>query len=265
VVIVFDLDGVVYLGDTPIPGAVEALNALARRGHQLYFITNNSTRSRRHYADKLSGMGIPADPAHVMTSAYATGLYLQSLGAQGKRVFVVGEHGLCEEMEAAGLRVLTTESRERADYVVAGLDRELTYARLRRAHEEISVHGATFIATNRDATYPLETGEIPGGGAIVAPIETSTGVRGITIGKPEAHTWLRILDLAGARPEQALMVGDRAETDIEGAKRIGLHTALVLTGVTSRTAVPGLPATQQPEAVLNDLTELPALVERLAA
>jgi ribonucleotide monophosphatase NagD (HAD superfamily) len=109
----------------------------------------------------------------------------------------------------------------------------------------------------------METGEIPGGGAIVAPIECSTGVRGVTIGKPEPHTWLRILDLAGARPDGALMVGDRAETDIEGAKKIGLHTALVLTGVTTPEAAARLPEPQRADHVLKDLTELPDLLQRL--
>lgn len=264
-VLIFDLDGVVYLGDTPIPGAIEALNALRDAGHSLFYITNNSTRSRRNYADKLSGMGIATSPEQVMTSAYATALYLQSINAAGKSVYVVGESGLRAEMGAVGLRVIEDDDPSPADFVVAGLDRELTFAKLRRAHAEITRNGAAFIATNRDATYPLESGEIPGGGAIVAPIEVSAGVRGFTIGKPEPHTWQRILALAGADPGQALMVGDRPETDIMGAKRIGLHTALVLTGVTRAEEVSQLPGEQQPDHVLQDLTELPALAEKLAA
>jgi phosphoglycolate/pyridoxal phosphate phosphatase family enzyme len=263
VVCVFDLDGVVYLGNTPIPGAIDSLNGLAEAGHALYFLTNNSTARRDDYVARLSGMGFRTDAAHVMTSAYATALHLAAEGAAGKAAFVVGEAGLAAELESVGVRVLGLEDAERADYVVAGLDRGLTYAKLLRAHREIVEHGACFVATNRDATYPMETGEIPGGGAIVAPIETSTGVRGITIGKPEPGTWRRILALAGAAPAGAIMVGDRPETDIMGAKAVGLHTALVLTGVTSAAALPGLPAPQRPDHVLKDLTELPALVASL--
>jgi 4-nitrophenyl phosphatase len=263
-VLIFDLDGVVYLGDTPIPGAVDAVNLLVREGCRPYYLTNNSTRSRRDYAEKLSAMGIPTPPEQVMTSAYATGLYLRSIGAEGKSVYVVGERGLHEEMAGAGLRVVLDEDPARADFVVAGLDRTLTFAKLRRAFEEIRRNGATFVATNRDATYPMETGEIPGGGSIVAPIEVSTGVRGVTIGKPEPHTWLRILDLAGVTPQQAIMIGDRPETDIMGAKAIGIHTALVLTGVTQAEDLPGLPEEQRPGHVLRDLTELPRLVASLA-
>lgn len=263
-VLIFDLDGVVYLGDTPIPGAIESLNALAAQGHSLYFLTNNSTRSRLTYVEKLTRMGLPTRAEQVMTSAFATGLYLKGLGAEGKSVFVVGEEGLREEMAAIGMRVLSLEDGSPADYVVAGLDRGFTYAKLQRAHHEITLNGATFVATNRDATYPIETGEIPGGGAIVAPIECSTGVHGVTVGKPEPGTWVGILELAGAEPSQGLMVGDRPETDIMGAKRVGLHTALVLTGVTQAPAIPNLPEEQQPDHVLQDLTQLAALVDRLS-
>jgi phosphoglycolate/pyridoxal phosphate phosphatase family enzyme len=263
-VLVFDLDGVIYLGTTPIPGAIEALHRLAADGHALYFLTNNSTRSRQTYADRLEGMGYPATAAQFMTSAYATGLYLRSVGAEGKKVYVVGEVGLREEMELAGLTVIPLEDPTPVDYVVAGLDRSVTFAKLQRAHHEIAVHGAQFVATNRDATYPLETGEIPGGGAIVAPIEVSTGVRGVTIGKPEPGTWLWLLELEGAAPEQGLMVGDRAETDILGAKRVGLHTVLTLTGVTTVEMLERLPEEQRPDHVVRDLTELPALVASLS-
>ena len=262
-VLVFDLDGVVYLGDTPIPGAIESLNALADSGHALYYLTNNSTRARSDYSDKLTAMGLPTQPEQVMTSAFATALYLQEQGASGKTAFVVGERGLAAELTAIGMRVLTLDDTEKADYVVAGLDRALTYSKLMRAHEEIAVNGATFIATNRDATYPMENGEIPGGGAIVAPIECSTGVTGVTIGKPEPHAWRRILALTGVEPSQALMVGDRPETDIMGAKLLGMHTALVLTGVTTREQAPLLSTAQQPDHVLPDLTQLPALVRQL--
>lgn len=263
-VLVFDLDGVVYLGDTPIPGAIPSLNNLASDGHSLYYLTNNSTRSRQDYADKLTRMGIDVASHQVMTSAYATGLYLRSIGAEGRTVYVVGEVGLRREMELAGLRVIAEAEATRADYVVAGLDRQLTYAKLARAHHEITVNGAEFIATNRDATYPMESGEIPGGGAMVAPIECSTGIRPISIGKPEPQTWERILALADARPDQALMVGDRPETDIMGAKRVGLRTALVLTGVASAEDARDLPEEQRPDHVLRDLTELPGLVSRIA-
>ena len=262
-VLIFDLDGVVNIGEAPIPGAVETLNALAAAGQRLYFLTNNSTRSRAHYVEKIGRLGHQTTAEQIMTSAHATGLYLRSIHAEGKKVFVVGEQGLATEMEAVGLQVVTLEDASPVDFVVAGLDRGFSYAKLMRAHHEIVHHGATFLATNRDATYPTENGPIPGGGSIVAPIEVSTGVKPLTIGKPEPAVWRRILELEGVPAQRAVMVGDRADTDIQGAKAIGIHTVLVLTGVTKPEQVPGLPAEMQPEHVIHNLTELPSLLQRL--
>src|SRR5688500_12930359 len=108
-VMVFDLDGVVYLGTTPIPGASQALNELAGEGHRLFFLTNNSTRSRKDYADRITAMGHEVRPEQVMTSAYATALHLKAAGAAGKKVFVVGEFGLEAEMADIGLIVVEME------------------------------------------------------------------------------------------------------------------------------------------------------------
>ncbi|MBI3911007.1 MAG: HAD-IIA family hydrolase [Armatimonadetes bacterium] len=264
-VIVLDLDGVVYRGETPVPGAVPSLNLLSQRSYSLFFLTNNSTRSRRHYAQKLARMGIPARPDQVVTSSHVTGCYLSERGAAGRTVYTIGEEGMAEELALAGLRVLPDDTEEQADYVVVGLDRKLTYARLARAYDQVR-GGAAFIATNRDATYPIEGGrEIPGGGAMVAALACATGVEPVTVGKPETHPWRLILSVTGAAPEEALMVGDRAETDILGAKRLGMRTALVLTGVTRAEEVPGLPEECQPDVVLPSLAGLPPLVEEWEA
>lgn len=260
--IVFDLDGVINLGNTPIPGAVETLHRLEAEGYRLAFLTNNSTRRRAEYVARITALGFPAREEQIMTSAYATALHLRADGAAGRTVFVVGEEGLRAELREAGLRVLDEDDPDAADYVVAGLDRTLTYARLLRAHREIVEHGARFIATNRDATYPTERGTIPGGGCIVAPIECSTGVRALTIGKPEPAVWLTLLQEYGEPPRNAVMVGDRPDTDIRGAKGVGLRTVLVLTGVTGPERVPTLTSEERPDAVLPDLRPLPELLDR---
>lgn len=258
---VFDLDGVVYRGETAVSGAVTALNRLADAGHTLFYLTNNSTRSRADYGAKLTRLGIPTLPEHVMTSGYATGLHLSALGAEGSSVYVVGERGLSEELALAGMRVLPPDSDECADFVAVGLDRELTYARLSRAHWQIT-HGARFIATNRDGTFPLEGGvEIPGGGSMVAALEASTGPAEVTIGKPEPYTWEQILRLTGAPPAGAVMVGDRPETDIFGARRVGMRTVLVLTGVATAAELPHLPPEQRPDRVIASVAELPELFD----
>jgi len=261
--IIFDLDGVVYRGETALPSAVTTLNRLAADGHSLFYLTNNATRSRDDYAGKLRRLGIPCDPAQVMTSAYATALYLQGEGAAGRRAFVVGEHGLVGDLEAVGIRVIPLESEERADYVVVGLDKGFSYAKLARAYREI-VAGAAFIATNRDPTYPLEEGvEIPGGGSIVAAIACATAMTPRTIGKPEPFALERILVLSGARPEAAMMVGDRLDTDIRVGRRAGLVTVLTLTGVTSRDEAYAAAAEERPDFIIETLEALPAILERL--
>lgn len=261
--IVFDLDGVVYRGETALPGAVATLNRLAADGHSLFYLTNNATRSRDDYADKLRRLGVPCDAARVMTSAYATALYLKGAGAAGRAAFVVGEQGLVGELEAVGIRVVPLDSEARADYVVVGLDKGFTYSKLARAYREI-IGGAEFIATNRDPTYPLEAGvEIPGGGTMVAAIACATGRTPRTIGKPEPFALERILTLSDARPSQAVMVGDRLDTDIRVGRRVGLATVLTLTGVTSREEAAAAGVEEQPDFIIETLEELEPILERL--
>jgi phosphoglycolate/pyridoxal phosphate phosphatase family enzyme len=263
-ILIFDLDGVIYRGETAVPGAIPTLHHLSSAGHRLFFLTNNSTRSRRDYAEKLARMGYPATPEQVMTSAYATGLYLRRQGAEGRRVFIIGEHGLAEEMTLAGLTVVPLESQDRADYVVVGLDRFLTFAKLQRAFEEVR-GGAAFVATNKDPTYPMEEGrEIPGGGSMVAALEYAVGRAPVAIGKPEPYTLEEILSLAGGRPEDGIMIGDRLDTDIRVGRRLGLATALPLTGVTSRADVEAATPDERPDFVLDSLEELPGIVAGLS-
>jgi ribonucleotide monophosphatase NagD (HAD superfamily) len=246
-ILIFDLDGVIYRGESAVPGAIPTLNHLTTAGHRLFFLTNNSTRTRRDYADKLNRLGYPAAPEQVMTSAYATGQYLRRQGAAGKRVFLIGEHGLAEEMEAVGLTVLPEESSERADYVVVGLDRFLT-----------------FIATNKDPTYPMEEGrEIPGGGSMVAALEYAVGQAPVAIGKPEPYTLQEILALADGRPQDAVMVGDRLDTDIRVGRNLGLTTVLPLTGVTTRAHLRGASPEERPDYVIESLEELPGVLAGL--
>jgi phosphoglycolate/pyridoxal phosphate phosphatase family enzyme len=262
-ILIFDLDGVIYRGESAVPGAIPTLNHLTTAGHRLFFLTNNSTRTRRDYADKLNRLGYPAAPEQVMTSAYATGQYLRRQGAAGKRVFLIGEHGLAEEMEAVGLTVLPEESSERADYVVVGLDRFLTFTRLQRAFEEVR-GGATFIATNKDPTYPMEEGrEIPGGGSMVAALEYAVGQAPVAIGKPEPYTLQEILALADGRPQDAVMVGDRLDTDIRVGRNLGLTTVLPLTGVTTRAHLRSVSPEERPDYVIESLEELPGVLAGL--
>lgn len=257
---VFDLDGVIYRGSAVMPFAAETVSALRSSGHTVFFLTNNSARTRTSYAEKLHGMGIECDVEAVMTSSYATALYLREKGVSGARVLCIGEEGVRVEMEWSGQQPVEPSEDCRADYVVVGIDRQITYLKIKAAQQAI-LHGAGFIATNRDATYPLENDRVePGAGAIVAAIEVCSGSTPHLVGKPETYSLDKILELTGTEAKDALMVGDRLDTDILVGKRAGVRTALVLTGLTKRDQVRSLSPERMPDLVLEDLSELrPAL------
>ncbi|MHB1000653.1 MAG: HAD-IIA family hydrolase [Armatimonadota bacterium] len=253
---VFDLDGVIYRGEQPLPGAVDTIKILRQLGHQVYFFTNNATQTRTSYIRKLSHMGIPVDKEHIMTSAYATALYLISQGAKGSTAYVVGEQGLKDELESIGVEVVSDVSSRKVDYVIAGLDRKFTYDKLMKAQQAI-FHGAKFIATNRDTTFPLEEGLIvPGGGALVSAIEAATDTEPIVIGKPETTAMREIFELANAQPSDAVVVGDRLDTDILAGRRTGAVTVLVLTGITTLDMLESAPPEMLPDIVVKNLMDM---------
>ncbi|MHB0912895.1 MAG: HAD-IIA family hydrolase [Armatimonadota bacterium] len=250
---VFDLDGVVYRGEQTLPHAVETIASLRRLGHQVYFFTNNSTQTRTKYVAKLSRLGIETDEAHIMTSSYATALYLKEQGAEGKSVFVVGEEGIRVELAAIGMRIVDDEH---ADYVVVGLDRKFDYDKIATAQHAI-MRGAELIATNRDSTFPLEDGLVnPGAGTVVAAVETASGRKAKSIAKPETPAMTEIMHLAGTGPEETVMIGDRIDTDILVGKRVGAITVLVLTGVHTEADLAKFSAEMQPDLVVQHLGEM---------
>jgi phosphoglycolate/pyridoxal phosphate phosphatase family enzyme len=258
---VFDLDGVMYLGDTKIPYAAECVERLRAAGKNVFFLTNNSGRTRKSYCEKLKSVnGIDVPESEIFTSAYATSLYLHGQGAAGKTAFVIGEAGLAAELsEVGGLNTITVADSvdpNTIDYVVVGIDRQFTYDKLRFAHAAIAQGHAQFIATNRDATFPMEHGEIPGGGSIVASVATATGIEPITIGKPETHAYEAILLAAGVEPGDSVMIGDRLDTDIAVGKRAGARTVLVLTGVTNAETAKNAPSEWRPDFIIGDLRDL---------
>lgn len=223
--ILFDLDGVLYRGEDAVPQAPPTMAELRRRGVRPVFLTNNSSRTPRQVADKLRAIGIEADPAEVVTSALATAELLAERG--GGRAFVIGQDGVREALTDAGIRVLEGEPEE-ADLVVVGFDGGATYGSLKRASLLVQ-RGARLVATNADASYPAADGLWPGAGALLSVITTTTGAEPEIVGKP-----FHPLFEAGRRRGgggRPLVVGDRLDTDIEGAARLGWDTMLVLTGV----------------------------------
>jgi glycerol-1-phosphatase len=242
-----DLDGVLYRGQDPIPDAAAALRRLRELGKGLAFMTNNSARTPKEVVEQLGRVGVEASPNEVETSALTTGALVRARGMRS--AFVVGERGLREAVAAAGCALLDGEPAV-ADVVVVGWDRSVDYAKLRTASLLIE-RGASLIASNADASWPAPDGlNWPGAGAIVAAIETTTGVRAEVVGKPNAPIFHAALARAGGgRP---LVIGDRLETDIEGADRLGWDSMLVLTGIASRADIARSRA--EPTYVVDDLS-----------
>jgi 4-nitrophenyl phosphatase len=223
---IFDLDGTLFRGDEPISEAVETVNELGRRGATIRYLTNNSSRTREFFVEKLRRMGYPADLQQVYTSGWGTAKYLMSEGLA--RVFVVGEHGLVETLAQHGIEHHGID----VEAVVVGLCRTFSYDLMNEAMQLIR-SGARFVATNPDTTYPLEEGRlIPGAGSIVAAVQACSEQVPFVVGKPNPYLVELVLSDAGLRPEEALVVGDRDDTDLESGRRAGCPTFLVLTGVT---------------------------------
>jgi 4-nitrophenyl phosphatase len=257
--VAMDMDGVLYRGDQPLPGAIETLNTLRQRGVKVAFITNIASRHREELAAKVSSLGFPCDMHEIWGSAYITARYI-ARHAPEARVFAVGTSGMVREMHEAGITVVPTH--EGATHVVAGLDMGLTYDKLKHAHYAIC-RGATFIATNLDATYPdTLTTTTPGGGAIVAALRTSTGVEPIVIGKPQTTGLELVADSWGVGPADIAGVGDRLDTDIAAAKAFGCLAVLVLTGISTRAEAEAATGLERPDVILPDLTGLIPLLER---
>lgn len=247
--VVCDLDGVVYLADTPVPGAGRALEEIEHRGYRLIFATNAPIRTAEGVAAHIASLtGFPASPAQVVTSAMTAA---EVLSAADAPLLVVGEEGLPLTLQRAGLAL--TDDPAAARTVVVGLDRHLTYDRLRTASDAL-LRGARFVASNRDPTYPTAGGLWPGGGAIVAALEAASGRRAEVVGKP--YPPMRDAVLRRLGPGPTWVVGDRPETDLALGRGRGWTTVLVLTGVV---ADPGqVPVDLTPDLVLGSLAELPA-------
>lgn len=238
---IVDLDGTMYRGSEAAPGAPETVAKLRRLGAEVRFVTNNSSQPREHYSAKLRAMGVESERGQVYSSAVAAAKYLMQEGLLS--AFVVGEGGLRHELEREDIRVLnpaneTLESEGAPEAVVAGICRGITYGWINAAMQQI-LRGARFVATNIDATYPLEGGHLePGAGSIVAAVSACTGVDPFVAGKPNPFLIELVLEEVGILASDALVVGDRLSTDMEAGKRAGCDTHLVLTGV-EKEAPPG--------------------------
>ena len=220
---IVDLDGVVHLGWQPIPGAVETLRDLTRRGKGVVYLTNDPRYARDSIAERLRGFGLDVGPDAVVTSAWAAAV---TVGVDGAAVYVIGSPELHAEVSRAGGVVLGADQASSADRILVAGHSDFTYAELRAACRA-GAHGAELYATNRDATFPMPDGPWPATGAILAAVETALGATATCVGKPEPEIFHVAKTLLGPGAAKVAAVGDRLDTDIVGSHRAGLAAVLV--------------------------------------
>jgi len=248
-VALLDLDGVVYIGADAVSGAAAALAEARKQGMRLAFVTNNAARPPNVVAEHLTGIGVPAEPAEVITSAQAAAHYLADLVPPGSAVLVVGTVGLDEALTERGLRPVHSASDD-VVAVVQGYSPDLDWRQLAEGAVAIR-RGLPWVATNLDPTVPSARGPLPGNGALVAALRLATGVDPVATGKPDPTMHRESVQRAEAK--RPIVVGDRLDTDVEGANAVGCASLLVLSGVTTARELLAAPARLRPSYIARDV------------
>ena len=271
---ILDLDGVVYRGSAPLPGAREFIASLRAAGRKLIFLSNASFGSRAAIAAKLRSMGIKCANSEVINSGYVAAQYIKKKFGRCT-VFVAGEQGLVDELKAAGVRVsglgadaagmqvqkkgaaglAARKRRLRARAVVAGFDRHITYEKIADALD-LLLAGVPFIASNSDPTYPVENRLLPGAGMVVGALEGCSGRKPLVLGKPNPLMLRACLAAMHLKASEVAVVGDRLETDILMANKAGVFSILVLTGVSGKAELKKAKGLLKPNLIVKDFRRL---------
>ncbi|KAG0634149.1 HAD-like domain-containing protein, partial [Tuber brumale] len=271
-IFLFDCDGVLWQGATLLPRTAETIAHLRSLGKQLLFVTNNSTKSRTTYQTKLQGLGIPCGVNEIFCSAYSSAIYISRVLRlqRDKRVYVIGESGIKEELAAEGVAYISDDGGDMApeDYdsfgpdedvgvVLCGLDHAISYRKLARAYQYLRNPGTVFLATNIDSTFPTHGKLFPGAGAMSAPLTYMTGRTPVSLGKPSQAMMDAIEGVLEFDRKRACMVGDRLDTDIRFGIEGGLGgTLAVLTGVSTEEEILEEGATVVPDVYLDKLCDI---------
>ncbi|MFD2045157.1 TIGR01457 family HAD-type hydrolase [Ornithinibacillus salinisoli] len=229
-----DLDGTMYRGNEVIEEAPGFVNTLREKNIPYLFLTNNSSKTPEAVSEKLNQMGIYSTPDHVFTSSMATAKYIKHQ-KNNARCYVIGETGLYTALDREGLSV----TDEECDFVVMGMDRDITYEKLARACLAVR-NGAKFVSTNSDIAVPTESGLLPGNGSLTSVVTVSTGEDPIFIGKPESIIMKEALKVLGTDEKETVVVGDNYYTDIQAGINAGIDTLMVFTGLTPYEDLPNL-------------------------
>jgi 4-nitrophenyl phosphatase len=250
--LIIDMDGVLWRDTQPLGDLPKIFSKIRQEGLSFILATNNATRSVREYHQKLAGFGVEFEDGQIINAAEAVGIYLSERYPKNTSVHVVGQPSLKRTLEAYGFLVVDTEEKD-VKIVVASLDFNLTYEKLKCASLLIQ-KGADFIGTNPDNTLPTPQGFFPGSGTVIGALEIASGVQAKIVGKPEPLLYEMALKRLNVSPRETLAIGDRLETDIAGAQAAGIHTALVLSGASTRAQAEAF--IPPPEIVAQDFMEL---------
>lgn len=255
--VICDLDGVVYRGGDAVPGAPEALGRLRQAGLAIVYATNNASRPPGEVAAQLTSLGAPCELDQVVTSAQAGAAHLAEALPRASRVLALGGPGVTEALRTVGLTAVAPSAADGDDVgaVLQGLGRQLTVRDFEVAARHLT-RGARWVATNLDATFPLEWGIAPGNGAYVQLLESATGRTPEVVGKPFPPLYLLATERLGTSPERTLAIGDRLDTDIAGAGAAKVDSAWVLTGVDHPSSLFAAPDVVAPTHIVAAVAEL---------
>ena len=244
-----DMDGVIYHGNTLLPGVKEFVSWLYENGKKFLFLTNNSGKTPLELKQKLMRMGLEIDESHFYTSALATASFVASQ-SPNTSAYVIGEPGLYNALYSKGITI----NDKNPEYVIVGEVSNYNYETICRAVSLVN-KGAKLIGTNSDLTGPTDDGIVPACRALISPIEMATGKQAYFVGKPNPLMMRTGLDMIGVHSRDAVMIGDRMDTDMIAGIESGLDTVLVLSGVTSREDISMFP--YRPRVVLGGVGEIP--------
>lgn len=259
--LILDMDGVLWRGETPMPGLVDFFATLRRCGIGFVLATNNASKTAAMYTAKLARFGVDVPPDRILTSAEATATHMAETHPPGTPVYIVGDKGLHDAMDAHSFRSVSAQdvrAGATAAFVVVGFNPHVTYEELAMGSLLVQ-RGTPFIGTNPDPSFPSELGPLPGAGALQAVITTATGVEPVLIGKPGPIIFREAMRRLGGDPDSVAMVGDRLSTDIHGAKAAGLRAILVLSGISTREEAAVTPI--KPDLILDDISDLARYLE----
>ncbi len=260
--LILDMDGVLWRGETPMAGLADFFVTLRRLNINFMLATNNATKTAVLYQQKFARFGVEIPTEQILTSSEATAGFLRTHYAEGTAVYTVGTEGMRDAMRAQGFVIVTPDEVENgatAEVVVVGMTPETYYKELAMGALLVG-KGAKFVGTNPDPSFPSELGPLPGAGALLAVIETATGVKPITVGKPGPTMFTEAVRRLDGSSSDTAMVGDRLTTDIVGAKAAGLQAIMVLSGISTRDDVAA--SEIKPDFIFDDIQALAAQLEK---